>query len=71
MIDIDAEPVATALVGLDDDLRGIVFRNMSKRAVAFIKEDTWEREGAAPPTTEAACAFSQQLLDKHEARAAR
>jgi len=59
--------LATALVGLDEELREIVFRNMSKRAVAFIKEDIRERENAAPATVGAARAFFQRLLDKHEA----
>lgn len=62
--DIDSEPFATALVDMDEDVREIFYRNMSKRACSFIKEDIRDRAEAAPEAIRAAQELLSQLLDR-------
>ena len=46
--EIDAETLARALVDQDEAVREIVFRNMSERAVTFLKEDIRNLAEAEP-----------------------
>jgi hypothetical protein len=62
--EIDSEPLARALVDQDESVREIVFRNMSKRAVAFLKEDIRRLSDAARESIYAAQELFAGLLEK-------
>jgi hypothetical protein len=68
--DIDSEPMSTAMVGMPEAWQTIIFRNMSVRAVAFIKEDIKRLEKSLaekPQEIEAAREFFARLLTTHAA----
>jgi hypothetical protein len=65
--DIDSEVFVSALEGMDDEERGIFYRNMSRRAHGFILADLEARRGTPSETVKAARAFLQSLVDKHSA----
>jgi hypothetical protein len=62
--EIDAEPLARALADQDERVRELVFRNMSRRAVAFIQEDIRRLSDAAPESIRAAQELFAGLLEK-------
>jgi len=62
--EIDSEPLAKALVDQDESVREIIFRNMSKRAVSFLKNDMRGMSEAAPESIRAAQEFLAGLLEK-------
>ena len=64
--DIDASLLVTAMTGMDERTKEIVFRNMSKRAIHMLKEDIREMGSASPSAVEAAREFFARLLEKHE-----
>ncbi|MEI6385980.1 MAG: FliG C-terminal domain-containing protein [Spirochaetota bacterium] len=64
--DIDAEPLARALVDQEGDVRDIIFRNMSKRACLLLREDMRDLEGLAPEAIRAGQALYSSLLEKHQ-----
>jgi len=65
--DIDAEVMVSALHGMDEAEREMVYRNMSERARKMIKADLEATEGTPPATVKAACEFFLGLLEKHTA----
>lgn len=65
--EIDSTPLALALVDQDEEIREIVFRNMSKRAASFLKEDIRDRAEAAPEAIRAAQELWAGLLEKNRA----
>jgi hypothetical protein len=62
--EIDAETLARALADQDESIRDIVFRNMSTRAVAFLKDDIRRLSEAAPESIRAAQGLFADLLEK-------
>lgn len=65
--DIDSEVFISALESMDEEERGIFYRNMSKRACGFIFADLETRRNTPSETVKAARAFLQGLVDKYEA----
>ena len=65
--DIDAEVMVSALHGMDEAEREMVYRNMSERARKMIKVDLEATTGTPPATVKAACEFFLGLLEKHTA----
>lgn len=65
--DIDAEVLVSALHGMDEAEREMVYRNMSERARRMIKVDLEATGGTPPATVKAACEFFRGLLGKHAA----
>ncbi|HUX37693.1 MAG TPA: FliG C-terminal domain-containing protein [Rectinemataceae bacterium] len=65
--DFDSEPLALALADQEEDVRQIIFGNMSLRAVAFLKEEIKEPDLLAPEDIRAAQEHFVRLLEKHNA----
>lgn len=63
--DIDAEVMVSALHGMDEAEREMVYRNMSVRACKMIKVDLEASKDTPPATVKAACEFFLGLLEKH------
>lgn len=64
--EIDSEPLATALVDQDEEVREIIFRNMSKRAVVMIREDIRRLATAAPSSIQMGQELFAGLLARNE-----
>lgn len=65
--DIDAEVLVSALHGMDEGEREMIYRNMSERARTMIKVDLEATAGTPTATVKAACEFFLGLLEKHRA----
>jgi len=63
--DIDAEVMVSALHGMEEAEREMVYRNMSVRACKMIKVDLEATKDTPPATVKAACEFFLALLEKH------
>jgi hypothetical protein len=68
--EIDTEVLSAALVDLPEKLRGIIYRNMSKRACSVLTEDVKGKTGIHPTRIQAAREILTQLLNKHKKYAA-
>ena len=64
--DIDAVPLAKALVDQQDDVRDLIYRNMSKRAVLLLKEDLRDLEETPVEAIKAGQALYMGFLEQHQ-----
>ena len=65
--EIDTELLVCAMAGMDEGDRGIILRNMSKRAAGLVGKDLEEREdNISRHTVEEALQFFVRLLLKHK-----
>ncbi len=65
--DFDSEPLSLALADQEEDVREVIYGNMSLRAVAFIKEEIKDPGLVAPEEIRAAQEHFMRLLEKHQA----
>jgi hypothetical protein len=63
--DIDSEVLATVLADQGEDIRELIFGNMSLRAVACLREEVKDPETLATGAIEAAQGHFGKLLQKH------
>ncbi|MDA8410947.1 MAG: hypothetical protein M0001_11190 [Treponema sp.] len=63
--DIDSELLATVLADQGEEIRDLIFGNMSLRAVAYLKEEVKDPDSLPPGALEAAQAHLGKLLQKH------
>ena len=64
--DIDMEDLADAMQGWNDDERGIILRNMSKRAAGLLMDTVKENEGTVPNhRKESAAEYFLQKIQQH------
>jgi hypothetical protein len=63
--EIDAEVLVNAFFAMDEAERGMILRNMSKRAVAMIQDDFDAKKNVSEAAARAARDFFISLLDKN------